>query len=116
MELLLIVLHNNLDLWTVDHFLNVVFSNMVALLEVEVLNIGVNNCVQRLLKFEELIDELRQNYCIVIVTHSMQQAARVSQLTAFFHLGTLVEVGDTEAIFTNPQERRTQDYIMGRFG
>ena len=67
-------------------------------------------------RIEELIDELRENYCIVIVTHSMQQAARVSQLTAFFHLGTLVEVGDTEAIFTNPQERRTQDYIMGRFG
>jgi phosphate transport system ATP-binding protein len=67
-------------------------------------------------RIEELISELRENYCIVIVTHSMQQAARVSQLTAFFHLGTLVEVGDTEAIFTNPQERRTQDYIMGRFG
>jgi phosphate transport system ATP-binding protein len=67
-------------------------------------------------RIEELIDELRENYCIIIVTHSMQQAARVSQLTAFFHLGTLVEVGDTEAIFTNPQERRTQDYIMGRFG
>jgi phosphate transport system ATP-binding protein len=67
-------------------------------------------------KIEELIDELRENYCIVIVTHSMQQAARVSQLTAFFHLGTLVEVGDTEAMFTNPQERRTQDYITGRFG
>jgi phosphate transport system ATP-binding protein len=67
-------------------------------------------------RIEELIDELRENYCIVIVTHSMQQAARVSQLTAFFHLGTLVEVGDTEAMFTNPQERRTQDYIMGRFG
>jgi phosphate transport system ATP-binding protein len=67
-------------------------------------------------RIEELIDELRENYCIVIVTHSMQQAARVSQLTAFFHLGTLVEVGDTEAIFTNPQERRTQDYIMGRYG
>ena len=67
-------------------------------------------------KIEELIDELRQNYCIVIVTHSMQQAARVSQLTAFFHLGNLVEVGDTDAIFTNPQEKRTQDYITGRFG
>ncbi len=67
-------------------------------------------------RIEELIDELRENYCIVIVTHSMQQAARVSQMTAFFHLGTLVEIGDTEAIFTNPQERRTQDYIMGRFG
>ena len=67
-------------------------------------------------RIEELIDDLRQNYCIVIVTHSMQQAARVSQLTAFFHLGNLVEVGDTDAIFTNPQEKRTQDYITGRFG
>jgi len=67
-------------------------------------------------RIEELIDELRQNYCIIIVTHSMQQAARVSQLTAFFHLGNLVEVGDTDAIFTNPQEKRTQDYITGRFG
>jgi phosphate transport system ATP-binding protein len=67
-------------------------------------------------KIEELIDELRQNYCIVIVTHSMQQAARVSQLTAFFHLGTLVEFGDTDEIFTAPQEKRTQDYITGRFG
>jgi phosphate transport system ATP-binding protein len=67
-------------------------------------------------RVEELIDDLRQNFCIVIVTHSMQQAARVSQLTAFFHLGNLVEVGDTDAIFTNPQEKRTQDYITGRFG
>ncbi|MGE0212137.1 MAG: phosphate ABC transporter ATP-binding protein PstB [Parvibaculaceae bacterium] len=67
-------------------------------------------------RIEELIDELRKNYCIVIVTHSMQQAARVSQLTAFFHLGNLVEVGDTSAIFTNPQDKRTQDYITGRFG
>jgi phosphate transport system ATP-binding protein len=67
-------------------------------------------------KIEELIDELRKNYCIVIVTHSMQQAARVSQLTAFFHLGTLVEYGDTNEMFTAPQERRTQDYITGRFG
>ncbi|WP_373503654.1 phosphate ABC transporter ATP-binding protein PstB [Aestuariivirga sp.] len=67
-------------------------------------------------KIEELIDELRQNYCIVIVTHSMQQAARVSQLTAFFHLGTLVEFGDTDEVFTSPQEKRTQDYITGRFG
>lgn len=65
---------------------------------------------------EELIDELRQNYTIVIVTHSMQQAARISQYTAFFHLGYLVEVGDTETIFTNPSDRRTQDYITGRFG
>ena len=65
---------------------------------------------------EELIDELRQNYTIVIVTHSMQQAARVSQRTAMFHLGHLVEVGDTEMIFTAPTEKRTQDYITGRFG
>jgi phosphate transport system ATP-binding protein len=67
-------------------------------------------------RIEELIDELKQNYCIVIVTHSMQQAARVSQLTAYFHLGQLVEVGTTDEIFTNPREKRTQDYITGRFG
>jgi phosphate transport system ATP-binding protein len=67
-------------------------------------------------KIEELIDELRQNFCIVIVTHSMQQAARVSQLAAFFHLGQLVEFGDTDEIFTTPREKRTQDYITGRFG
>jgi len=67
-------------------------------------------------KVEELIDELRDKYTIVIVTHSMQQAARVSQRTAFFHLGKLVEVGDTEQIFTNPQQPLTQGYITGRFG
>jgi phosphate transport system ATP-binding protein len=67
-------------------------------------------------KIEELIDELKSNYCIIIVTHSMQQAARVSQRTAFFHLGNLVEEGATAEIFTNPKERRTQDYITGRFG
>ena len=67
-------------------------------------------------RIEELIDELKRNYCIMIVTHSMQQAARVSQRTAFFHLGTLVEEGETNRIFTNPRERRTQDYITGRFG
>jgi len=67
-------------------------------------------------RIEELIDELRKRYCIVIVTHSMQQAARVSQRTAFFHLGELVEMGDTDQIFTNPRERRTEDYITGRFG
>lgn len=67
-------------------------------------------------KIEELIDELRANYCIVIVTHSMAQAARVSQKTAFFHLGKLVETGATEEIFTNPRDSRTQDYITGRFG
>jgi phosphate transport system ATP-binding protein len=67
-------------------------------------------------KIEELIDELRNNFTIVIVTHSMQQAARVSQKTAFFHLCDLVEEGPTDMIFTNPRERRTQDYITGRFG
>jgi phosphate transport system ATP-binding protein len=67
-------------------------------------------------RIEELIDELRKNFCIIIVTHSMQQAARVSQLTAFFHLGTLVEYGDTDEMFTRPQDKRTQDYITGRFG
>ena len=67
-------------------------------------------------RIEELIDELRQNYTIVIVTHSMQQAARVSQRTAFFHLGKLVEEGETATIFTNPKEKRTLDYITGRFG
>jgi phosphate transport system ATP-binding protein len=67
-------------------------------------------------KIEELIDELRGNYCIVIVTHSMAQAARVSQQTAFFHMGKLVETGPTETIFTNPRDSRTQDYITGRFG
>ena len=67
-------------------------------------------------KVEELIDELRQNYTIAIVTHSMQQAARVSQRTAYFHLGKLVEVGETTQIFTNPQHKLTEDYITGRFG
>jgi phosphate transport system ATP-binding protein len=67
-------------------------------------------------RIEELIDELRKRYCIIIVTHSMQQAARVSQRTAFFHLGYLVEMGDTDQIFTNPTEKRTEDYITGRFG
>ena len=65
---------------------------------------------------EELIDELRQSFTIAIVTHNMQQAARVSQRTAFFHLGKLIEVGPTEGLFTNPRERMTQDYITGRFG
>ncbi|HVI32390.1 phosphate ABC transporter ATP-binding protein PstB [Phenylobacterium sp.] len=67
-------------------------------------------------KVEELMDELKQEYCIVIVTHSMAQAARVSQKTAFFHLGKLVETGPTDEIFTNPRDSRTQDYITGRFG
>ncbi|SNS57731.1 phosphate ABC transporter ATP-binding protein PstB [Antarctobacter heliothermus] len=65
---------------------------------------------------EELIDELRQEYSVVIVTHSMQQAARVSQKTAFFHLGHLVEYGDTSKIFTNPVDSRTESYITGRIG
>ncbi|MSP43456.1 MAG: phosphate ABC transporter ATP-binding protein [Alphaproteobacteria bacterium] len=67
-------------------------------------------------RIEELIDELRDNFTIVIVTHSMQQAARVSQRTAFFHLGELVETGATEQIFTNPRDSRTQAYITGRIG
>jgi phosphate transport system ATP-binding protein len=65
---------------------------------------------------EELIDELRQSYSVVIVTHSMQQAARVSQRTAFFHLGNLVEYGETDKIFTNPEDPRTESYISGRIG
>ncbi|MEJ6398262.1 phosphate ABC transporter ATP-binding protein PstB [Yoonia sp. 208BN28-4] len=65
---------------------------------------------------EELIDELRQSYSVVIVTHSMQQAARVSQKTAFFHLGNLVEYGETDKIFTNPEDPRTESYISGRIG
>jgi phosphate transport system ATP-binding protein len=65
---------------------------------------------------EELIDELRQQFTIAIVTHNMQQAARVSQKTAFFHLGKLIEYDDTDLIFTNPNETMTQDYITGRFG
>lgn len=67
-------------------------------------------------KVEELIAELSENYTIAVVTHSMQQAARVSQRTAYFHLGNLVEVGETSQIFTNPRHRLTEDYITGRFG
>ena len=67
-------------------------------------------------RIESLMDELKENYCIGIVTHSMQQAARVSQKTAFFHLGKLVEVDDTTKMFTNPTDVRTQDYVTGRFG
>lgn len=67
-------------------------------------------------KIEELIDELRENYTIAIVTHSMQQAARVSQRTAYFHLGKLIEVGKTDQIFTQPRHKLTEDYITGRFG
>ena len=67
-------------------------------------------------RIEELIDELRHNYAIAIVTHSMQQAARVSQRTAYFHLGNLIEVGQTELIFTSPRHQLTEDYITGRFG
>ncbi len=67
-------------------------------------------------RIEELIHELRERFTIVIVTHNMQQAARVSQRTAFFHLGELIEVGDTAQIFTNPRVQRTQDYITGRYG
>jgi phosphate transport system ATP-binding protein len=67
-------------------------------------------------RIEDLIDELRANYAIVIVTHNMQQAARVSQRTAYFHMGDLVEIGPTDLVFTNPQQRLTEDYITGRFG
>jgi len=67
-------------------------------------------------RIEDLIDELRESYAIVIVTHSMQQAARVSQRTAYFHLGDLIEVGETDRLFTNPRHRLTEDYITGRFG
>ncbi|MDH3240266.1 MAG: phosphate ABC transporter ATP-binding protein PstB [Alphaproteobacteria bacterium] len=67
-------------------------------------------------RIEELMEELQKNYTIVIVTHNMQQAARVSQRTAFFHLGTLVEWGNTEQIFTSPSDERTQGYITGRYG
>ena len=67
-------------------------------------------------KIEKLIDDLKDNYTIIIVTHSMQQAARISQYTAFFHLGRIVEYDSTEQIFTNPKSKQTQDYITGRFG
>jgi len=67
-------------------------------------------------RIEDLIDELRESYAIVVVTHSMQQAARVSQRTAYFHLGELIEVGETDRVFTNPRHRLTEDYITGRFG
>ncbi len=65
---------------------------------------------------EELIDELRTNYTILLVTHNMQQAARVARYTAFFHLGQLIEYADTETMFTTPQKKKTEDYITGRFG
>ncbi|MEZ5691280.1 MAG: phosphate ABC transporter ATP-binding protein PstB [Rickettsiales bacterium] len=67
-------------------------------------------------KIEELIDELKDNFTIVIVTHSMQQAARVSQKTSFFHMGKVIESGDTSQIFTSPKNQQTQDYITGRYG
>jgi phosphate transport system ATP-binding protein len=67
-------------------------------------------------KVEDLIDELRAKYAIVIVTHNMQQAARVSQITAYFHLGDMIEVGPTDMVFTNPRQRLTEDYITGRIG
>jgi phosphate transport system ATP-binding protein len=67
-------------------------------------------------RIEELIAELRQHYTIIIVTHSMQQASRVSQQTCFFHLGKVIETGDTKQIFSAPVHKQTQDYIMGRYG
>jgi phosphate transport system ATP-binding protein len=69
-----------------------------------------------LAKVEELINELKQNYTIVIVTHNMQQASRLSDYTAFFYMGDLIEFGKTEEIFRNPKVERTQNYITGRFG
>jgi phosphate transport system ATP-binding protein len=68
------------------------------------------------LKIEELIHELKKNYTIVIVTHSMQQASRVSDKTAFFYLGKLIEYTETNELFSNPREKQTEDYISGRFG
>jgi phosphate transport system ATP-binding protein len=68
------------------------------------------------LKVEELIHDLKQNYTIIIVTHNMQQAARVSDYTAFFYMGSLIEANTTEKIFTSPTEKQTEDYITGRFG
>jgi phosphate transport system ATP-binding protein len=68
------------------------------------------------LKIEELMDELKEKYTIIIVTHNMQQAARVSDITAFFYLGELIECGETKKIFTNPDKKHTEDYITGRFG
>ena len=68
------------------------------------------------LKIEELIEELKERYTIVIVTHNMQQAARVSDTTAFFYIGELIEMGETRKIFTNPEKKQTEDYITGRFG
>jgi len=67
-------------------------------------------------KIEELIEQLKQNYTIIIVTHNMQQAARVSDVTAFFYLGNLVEVDNTDTLFTKPTLKQTEDYITGRFG
>ncbi|HIZ08563.1 MAG TPA: phosphate ABC transporter ATP-binding protein, partial [Candidatus Eubacterium avistercoris] len=67
-------------------------------------------------KIEELATELKKDYTIIMVTHNMQQAARISDKTAFFLLGEMVEFGDTEAIFSKPQDKRTEDYITGRFG
>jgi phosphate transport system ATP-binding protein len=67
-------------------------------------------------RIEDLIDELRENYAIAIVTHNMQQAARVAEFTGFFLLGRLIEYDKTERIFTNPSDKRTEDYITGRFG
>ena len=67
-------------------------------------------------KIEELIHELKRTYSIIIVTHNMQQAARVSDVTAFFYMGRIIETGETDAIFTNPKNKQTEDYITGRFG
>ena len=73
-------------------------------------------CVPLTLKIEELINDLKSRYTIVIVTHNMQQAARVSDYTAFMYLGDLIEYKDTDTLFTNPTEKKTEDYITGRYG
>ena len=77
---------------------------------------GVRELKEGFAKIEELIDEIKKNYTIAIVTHSMQQAARVSQRTAYFHLGKLIEVGNTKDVFTMPKHQLTENYITGRFG
>ena len=77
---------------------------------------GVQTCALPISKIEELALELKKKYTIIIVTHNMQQAVRISDKTAFFLLGELVEYDDTEKLFSEPKDKRTEDYITGRFG
>ena len=90
-------------------------EHRVALIHVE-LQVAEQHDVARVVGGEELIQQLKKNYTIVIVTHNMQQAARVSDYTAFFYLGELIEMNHTAKIFTNPGQKRTEDYVTGRFG